>query len=180
MDMPHDSPLDSAFSPHLSLFPGWGEGVRRHFLSDVAIAHTQSRAARAQTDGGRRSPPAQDGGGRRRNGPHRTCVIAPSAADEPFDGAHGFGELAVALVVAVERSFHDSVPQVFVDEADADALRSRSHRRQLGQDVDVVLVALDHALQAATTTVAVIARREAVIGTPSVDTSEPRFACRRL
>ena len=50
---------------------------------------------------------------------------------------------------ALARGVDDAVGQVLVEQAERDGLERLGHRGDLGEDVDAVLLLLDHPLQAA-------------------------------
>src|SRR5262245_36025766 len=69
----------------------------------------------------------------------------PSGLDEPGDGRHRLGELVIGVVVLGDGVAH-AVLQVLVEQPEPDALEGARHRRDLREDVDAVLVLVDHAL----------------------------------
>ena len=68
--------------------------------------------------------------------------------DEPRDRGRGLGQLLVG-VHAAAHGVADAVRQVVVEQPQRDRLQGLRHRRDLRQDVDAVLVLLDHPLQTA-------------------------------
>src|SRR5262245_47925308 len=70
-------------------------------------------------------------------------------AQQAFDGRDGLGDLGVALVRVALGRLADAVAQVLVEEAEAHALERPGHGRDLGEDVDAVLLLVDHAGDAA-------------------------------
>src|SRR5215218_6726372 len=72
-----------------------------------------------------------------------------SGADEAGDGLGGLADLLVGLAAAGLGRLDDAVAQVFLEQAQRDRLQGLRHGRDLGEDVDAVLLVLDHPLQAA-------------------------------
>src|SRR5688572_25054164 len=72
-----------------------------------------------------------------------------SGTDEAGDGLGGLAHLLVGLPAAGGRGLHEAVAHVLLEQAQGDRLESLRHRRDLGEDVDAVLLVLDHALQTA-------------------------------
>src|SRR5688500_2698684 len=72
-----------------------------------------------------------------------------SGADEAGDRLGRLAHLLVGLGAAGARRFDDAVAHVLLEQAEGDRLQRLRHRRDLRQDVDAVLLVLDHALKAA-------------------------------
>src|SRR5687767_4460669 len=72
-----------------------------------------------------------------------------SGTDEARDGLGGFTDLLVGLPAAGPCGLDDAVTQVLLEQAEGDRLQGLRHGRDLGEDVDAVLLVLDHALQSA-------------------------------
>src|SRR6266540_2229000 len=73
-------------------------------------------------------------------------VPATSLPHEAGYGRNEFLDLAVAL--APLEALPDAVAHVVIQKAHADRLQGCRHRVELGEDVDAVLILVDHALQA--------------------------------
>src|SRR3954462_1730700 len=72
-----------------------------------------------------------------------------SGPDQPRDRVGRLADLLVGLGAAGYGGGDDAVAQVLLEQAERDRLQRLRHRRHLGEDVDAVLLVLDHALQAA-------------------------------
>src|SRR5215218_7358753 len=72
-----------------------------------------------------------------------------SGTDEPRDRLGGLADLLVGLVAAGARGVDDAVAHVLLEQAEGDRLQRLRHGGDLGEDVDAVLLVLDHALQTA-------------------------------
>src|SRR3954447_25039506 len=72
-----------------------------------------------------------------------------SGLHEPGDRADGLGHLLAGLVVTGAGGVDHAVVHVLLEQADRDRLEGLRHRGDLGQDVDAVLLVLDHPLQPA-------------------------------
>src|SRR3954464_15349344 len=72
-----------------------------------------------------------------------------SGPDEPGDRVDGLGDLLARLGVAGAGGVHDAVVHVLLEQAQRDGLQGLRHRRDLGEDVDAVLLVLHHPLQPA-------------------------------
>src|SRR3954454_22473649 len=72
-----------------------------------------------------------------------------SGTDEAGDRVGGFLQLDLCVGAAGLDRLHDTVRDVLVEQAQGDGLECLRHRRDLGEDVDAVLLLLDHPLQAA-------------------------------
>ena len=59
------------------------------------------------------------------------------------------GDLGVGLGAAQARRIHHAVAQVVVEQSDGDRLERTGQRADLGEDVDAVLLVLDHLVDAA-------------------------------
>src|SRR3954471_10183518 len=73
----------------------------------------------------------------------------PSGTDEAGDGLGGLADLLVGLAAAGLRRLDDAVTEVLFQETQRDRLEGLRHRRDLREDVDAVLLVLDHPLEAA-------------------------------
>ena len=69
--------------------------------------------------------------------------------DEPRDRLGGFPDFLVRGVAAFGHRLGDAVAEVLLKQAERDRLQGLSGGRDLGEDVDAVLVLVDHPLQAA-------------------------------
>src|SRR3712207_5423812 len=80
-----------------------------------------------------------------------SSVRAPlgSGAHEAGDRLGGLADLLVGLAATGLGGLDDAVRQVLLDQAEGDRLQRLRHRRDLREDVDAVLLVLDHPLQAA-------------------------------
>src|SRR5215213_3793818 len=72
-----------------------------------------------------------------------------SGPDEPRDGLGGLADLLLGLAAAGSGGRDEAVAHVLLEQAQRDRLERLRHRRDLGEDVDAVLLVLDHALQTA-------------------------------
>jgi len=73
-----------------------------------------------------------------------------SGTDETADRRDGLVDLGLrGVVVARARGIDHAMVQVVLDQGEGDGAQRRGHRRDLGEDVDAVLLLVDHALQAA-------------------------------
>jgi len=72
-----------------------------------------------------------------------------SGTHEAGDGLGGLADLLLGLPAAGARGLDDAVAEVLLEQAEGDSLERLRHRRDLGEDVDAVLLVLDHALQTA-------------------------------
>src|SRR4051812_29525671 len=72
-----------------------------------------------------------------------------SGTDEPGDGLRGLAHLLLGLAAAGGRRLDEAVAHVLLEQTQRDRLECLRHRRHLGEDVDAVLLVLDHALQTA-------------------------------
>src|SRR6266498_2423612 len=71
------------------------------------------------------------------------------ATSLPHEAGYGRDELLdLAVALAPLEALPDAVPDVVIEEAHTDRLQGCRHRVQLGEDVDAVLVLVDHPLQA--------------------------------
>src|SRR5262245_7462898 len=73
---------------------------------------------------------------------------AASAADQPGDGIRGLTDLEVCLGASLLHGLGHAVGQVFLKKLQREGLQGLRGRGDLSEDVDAVLVLLDHALQA--------------------------------
>src|SRR5664279_3839992 len=71
-----------------------------------------------------------------------------SGADQSGDGLRGLPDLLVGLGSSGGGGLHHAVTQVLVQQPERHRLQRLGHRRDLGQDVDAVLLVLHHLLQA--------------------------------
>jgi hypothetical protein len=107
-----------------------------------------------------------------------------SGLDEPGDRVGRLADLGGRDVAALDRRLGDAVRQVVFQQAQRHRLQRPRRRRHLGQDVDAVLVVLDHLLQAADLAldpaqpleVPVLARGVSVHAAPSAARSRDRAA----
>src|SRR4051812_44302760 len=76
-------------------------------------------------------------------------VGATSGADETGDGLGGFGDLEVGGLAPGLRGVDDAVAEVVVEQPERDALEGLGEGRDLREDVDAVLLLVDHAVDAA-------------------------------
>src|SRR5215467_10505521 len=110
--------------------------------------------------------------------PMERAVACRSGADQPGDRLRGFADLGFRRVSALGYGVGDAVIQVFIEQAESHRLQRPRHRRDLGEDVDAVLVALDHALEPADLPLDAAQSREVAVfvlgvpvhGTPPVPT----------
>src|SRR4051812_5310990 len=72
-----------------------------------------------------------------------------SGTDEAGDGLGGLADLLLGLPTAGGRGLDQAVAHVLLEQAEGDRLESLRHGRDLGKDVDAVLLVLDHPLQTA-------------------------------
>src|SRR5438874_437652 len=72
-----------------------------------------------------------------------------SRADEAGDRRGGLGDLGVRRLAAAGEGVGDAMREVLVEQLDGDRLERLGHGRDLVEDVDAVLVLVDHPLQAA-------------------------------
>src|SRR5580692_4413520 len=72
-----------------------------------------------------------------------------SGPHQAGDRVRGFADLRGGRVAAPGDGLRDAVPQMVFQQAQRHRLQRPGHRRHLGQDVDAVLVVLDHLLQPA-------------------------------
>src|SRR5215203_3380089 len=72
-----------------------------------------------------------------------------SGTDEPRDRLGGLADLLVGLAAAGARGVDAAVAHVLLEQAAGDRLQRLRHGGDLGEDVDAVLLVLDHALQTA-------------------------------
>src|SRR3954454_4046961 len=75
--------------------------------------------------------------------------MGDSGTHEAGDGLGGLADLLLGLPAAGARGLDDAVAEMLLEQAEGDRLQGLRHRRDLGEDVDAVLLVLDHALQAA-------------------------------
>ena len=102
------------------------------------------------------SVPRSRGSGPRRRGSGRHGRAAWASKSDcllglhhPLDGQHGFGDLLVGLVVARgERALH-AVVEVVLQQGEAEVFQGGVDRRDLGEDVNAVLVLIHHPVNAA-------------------------------
>src|SRR3954452_10515564 len=93
---------------------------------------------------------ADDGvGGGAHEGPLRIRWVGDSGTHEAGDGLGGLADLLLGLPAAGARGLDDAVAEMLLEQAEGDRLQGLRHRRDLGEDVDAVLLVLDHALQTA-------------------------------
>src|SRR4051794_2517750 len=88
-----------------------------------------------------------DNGRERRSGTE--VGSGSSGTDEAGDGLGGLADLLVGLGASGPRRLDDAVAEVLLEQPQRDGLQCLGHRRDLGEDVDAVLLVLDHPLQAA-------------------------------
>src|SRR3954469_102757 len=79
----------------------------------------------------------------------RMVGSGPSGTDEAGDGLGGLADLLVGLGASGPRRLDDAVAEVLLEQPQRDGLECLGHRRDLGEDVDAVLLVLDHPLEAA-------------------------------
>src|SRR3954447_13186279 len=72
-----------------------------------------------------------------------------SGPDEASDGLGGLAHLLLGLGAPGSGRVDDTVGQVLIEQPQSHRLQRLRHRRDLGEDVDAVLLVLDHPLQAA-------------------------------
>src|SRR5687768_1385785 len=72
-----------------------------------------------------------------------------SGTDEAGDGLGGLANLLLGFAATGGRRLHEAVAHVLLEQPEGDRLEGLRHGRDLGEDVDAVLLVLDHALQAA-------------------------------
>src|SRR5665647_1982013 len=72
-----------------------------------------------------------------------------SSTDQPGDGLAGFVDLVVGDVTSDAHRILDAGTEVVVEERESERLERLGDCRDLGEDVDAVLVVVDHLLQAA-------------------------------
>src|SRR5665647_1353309 len=72
-----------------------------------------------------------------------------SSTDQPGDGLAGFVDLVVGDVTSDAYRIFDAGTEVVVEERESERLERLGDCRDLGEDVDAVLVVVDHLLQAA-------------------------------
>src|SRR5699024_658462 len=77
------------------------------------------------------------------------CSRGGSGPDQARDGLVGLLELLVGLGAAVLDGAGHAVAEVLLEQAERDGLQRPGHRGDLREDVDAVLVLLDHPLQTA-------------------------------
>src|SRR4051794_12854012 len=70
-----------------------------------------------------------------------------SGSDETRDGLGGLADLLVRFATAGSGRLDDAMAEVLLEQAERDRLQGLRHRRDLGEDVDAVLLVLDHPLQ---------------------------------
>src|SRR3954454_2261247 len=75
--------------------------------------------------------------------------MGDSGTHEAGDGLGGLADLLLGLPAAGARGLDDAVAEMLLEQAEGDSLQGLRHRRDLGEDVDAVLLVLDHALQTA-------------------------------
>src|SRR4051794_32802762 len=93
---------------------------------------------------------ADDGvGGGAHGGVPLAGRVGDSGADEAGDGLGGLADLLLGLAAAGCRGLDQAVAHVLLEQAEGDRLQGLRHRRDLREDVDAVLLVLDHALQPA-------------------------------
>src|SRR4028119_2110429 len=73
-------------------------------------------------------------------------VRSRSGPDEACDRIRGFLELRLSLGTADSYGIDHTVAEVLVQQAEGDRLQRLGHRRHLGEDVDAVLLLLNHPL----------------------------------
>src|SRR5215207_916319 len=76
-------------------------------------------------------------------------LVGWSAADQPGDGLGGLADLLVGLRAAALGRLDHAVGEVLLEQLEGEGLQRLGGSRDLGEDVDAVLVLLDHPLQAA-------------------------------
>lgn len=81
--------------------------------------------------------------------PQRLGSAARLGADQAGDRVGGFAHLVLGFLAAGLRGVDHAAGQVLVEQLQRERLQSLRRRRDLGQDVDAVLVLFDHPLQAA-------------------------------
>src|SRR5580704_15389231 len=72
-----------------------------------------------------------------------------SGPHQAGDRVGGLADLRAGRVATLGDGLRDAVPQMVFQQAQRHRLQRLGHRRDLGQDVDAVLVVLDHLLQPA-------------------------------
>src|SRR5579859_5189823 len=72
-----------------------------------------------------------------------------SGSDQAGDRVGRLFDLAGGGIAALGDGLHDAVAEVFLEQAERDGLQGLGGRGDLGEDVDAVLVFIDHSLQAA-------------------------------
>src|ERR1700689_2190737 len=75
-------------------------------------------------------------------------VVQRSGTNEAGDCFRGFLDLLGRVVAALGQRLAHAVPEVLLEQAERDRLQGLGRRRHLSEDVDAVLVLLDHPLQA--------------------------------
>ena len=68
-------------------------------------------------------------------------------ADQTCNSARRFLDLAIGLGPSFGCSADDAVAQVFLEQTERDRLKRARHRGYLGEDIDAVLLLLDHLLR---------------------------------
>src|SRR3954462_11494829 len=70
-----------------------------------------------------------------------------SGADEPRDGLGGLAHLLVGLAATGRGRLEEAGAHGLLEQAEGDRLEGLRHGRDLGEDVDAVLLVLDHPLE---------------------------------
>src|SRR5690625_1486414 len=79
----------------------------------------------------------------------RVAVECASGADEPGDGVRGFFDLVLGGLAAGFRGVDDTLLEVVVKQPECHTLERIGQGADLGEDVDAVLLLVDHAVDAA-------------------------------
>src|SRR3546814_17654777 len=77
-----------------------------------------------------------------------TTLFRYSGPDEPGDGLRVFLDLGLRRGAAHSGSPDDAVAQVLLEQTEGDRAQRLGHRGDLGEDVDAILLLLDHPLKA--------------------------------
>src|SRR5215213_5137652 len=71
-----------------------------------------------------------------------------SGPDQSGDGLGRFFDLAVGLIATRRGRLYNAVVQVLIEQAQGNRPQRARHRRDLGQDVDAILLVFHHLLEA--------------------------------
>src|SRR6476661_2264629 len=84
-----------------------------------------------------------------RQGGSRRRGVGRLGADQAGDGGGCLGQLGIGLITAFGDGLRDAVAEVLVEQAERHRLQRAVDRAYLGEDVDAVLVLVDHLRDAA-------------------------------